>query len=169
MIRLATLATCGGGYLNFMGNEFGHPEWIDFPREGNGWSYKYARRQWSLADRDDLRYAGLEAFDARMISYVKKERVLDSRPVQLYVDESAKILIFRRGNSIFAFNFNPCESYSGYGFPAPDGEYEMAFNSDEAEFGGFARLQPGETHMTVDGRLSLYLPSRVAIVLRKRS
>ena len=169
MIRLATLGTCGGGYLNFMGNEFGHPEWIDFPREGNGWSYKYARRQWSLADRDDLRYAGLEAFDARMISYVKKERVLDSRPVQLYVDESAKILIFRRGNSIFAFNFNPCESYSGYGFPAPDGEYEMAFNSDEAEFGGFARLQPGETHMTVDGRLSLYLPSRVAIVLRKRS
>ena len=169
MIRLATLATCGGGYLNFMGNEFGHPEWIDFPREGNGWSYKYARRQWSLADRDDLRYAGLEAFDARMISYVKKERVLDSRPVQLYVDESAKILIFRRGNSIFAFNFNPCESYSGYGFPAPDGEYEMAFNSDEAQFGGFARLQPGETHMTVDGRLSLYLPSRVAIVLRKRS
>ena len=169
MIRLATLATCGGGYLNFMGNEFGHPEWIDFPREGNGWSYKYARRQWSLADREDLRYAGLEAFDARMISYVKKERVLDSRPVQLYVDESAKILIFRRGNSIFAFNFNPCESYSGYGFPAPDGEYEMAFNSDEAEFGGFARLQPGETHMTVDGRLSLYLPSRVAIVLRKRS
>ena len=169
MIRLATLGTCGGGYLNFMGNEFGHPEWIDFPREGNGWSYKYARRQWSLADRDDLRYAGLEAFDARMISYVKKERVLDSRPVQLYVDESAKILIFRRGNSIFAFNFNPCESYSGYGFPAPDGEYEMAFNSDEAQFGGFARLQPGETHMTVDGRLSLYLPSRVAIVLRKRS
>ena len=169
MIRLATLATCGGGYLNFMGNEFGHPEWIDFPREGNGWSYKYARRQWSLADREDLRYAGLEAFDARMISYVKKERVLDSRPVQLYVDESAKILIFRRGNSIFAFNFNPCESYSGYGFPAPDGEYEMAFNSDEAEFGGFARLQPGETHMTVDGKLSLYLPSRVAVVLRKRS
>ncbi|OKZ04167.1 MAG: 1,4-alpha-glucan-branching enzyme [Bacteroides sp. CAG:1060_57_27] len=169
MIRLATLGTCGGGYLNFMGNEFGHPEWIDFPREGNGWSYKYARRQWSLADREDLRYAGLEVFDARMISYVKKERVLDSRPVQLYVDESAKILIFRRGNSIFAFNFNPCESYSGYGFPAPDGEYEMAFNSDEAEFGGFARLQPGETHMTVDGRLSLYLPSRVAIVLRKRS
>ena len=169
MIRLATLATCGGGYLNFMGNEFGHPEWIDFPREGNGWSYKYARRQWSLADRDDLRYAGLEAFDARMISYVKKERVLDSRPVQLYVDESAKILIFRRGNSIFALNFNPCGSYSGYSFPAPDGEYEMAFNSDEAEFGGFARLQPGETHMTVDGRLSLYLPSRVAVVLRKRS
>ena len=163
------LVTCGGGYLNFMGNEFGHPEWIDFPREGNGWSYKYARRQWSLADRDDLRYAGLEAFDARMISYVKKERVLDSRPVQLYVDESAKILIFRRGNSIFALNFNPCGSYSGYSFPAPDGEYEMAFNSDEAEFGGFARLQPGETHMTVDGRLSLYLPSRVAVVLRKRS
>ena len=169
MIRLVTLATCGGGYLNFMGNEFGHPEWIDFPREGNGWSYKYARRQWSLADRDDLRYAGLEAFDARMISYVKKERVLDSRPVQLYVDESAKILIFRRGNSIFALNFNPCGSYSGYSFPAPDGEYEMAFNSDEAEFGGFARLQPGETHMTVDGRLSLYLPSRVAVVFRKRS
>ncbi len=167
MIRLVTLATCGGGYLNFMGNEFGHPEWIDFPREGNGWSYKYARRQWSLADRDDLRYGGLQAFDAEMIKYVKRERVLNSAPEQLYVDEAAKILIFKRGNSIFAFNFNPSESFVGYEFGAPDGEYVLAFSSDEAEFGGFSRLQKGERHVTVGGRLSLYLPSRVAAVFRK--
>lgn len=167
MIRLVTLATCGGGYLNFMGNEFGHPEWIDFPREGNGWSYKYARRQWSLSDSDDLRYKPLREFDAAMVRYVKKEKVLGDEPRQLYVDEQRKVLIFRRGNSIFAFNFNPTASYEDFKFDAPEGEYVMAFNSDAPEFGGFSRLEPEERHATVDGRLSLYLPSRVAIVLKK--
>ncbi len=167
MIRLVTLATCGGGYLNFMGNEFGHPEWIDFPREGNGWSYKYARRQWSLADNPALRYAPLQRFDSAMIHYVKKEKVLDDVPRQLYVDEDRKVLIFKRGNSIFAFNFSPAASYRDFRFGAPDGEYVLALDSDETEFDGFSRLERDERHSTVDGQLSLYLPSRVAVVLKK--
>ncbi|MDO5320814.1 MAG: alpha-amylase family glycosyl hydrolase [Bacteroidia bacterium] len=167
MIRLITLATCGGGYLNFMGNEFGHPEWIDFPREGNGWSYKYARRQWSLADNNLLRYKALMAFDAQMINYFKKENILADEPQQLYVDEERKVLIFKRGNSIFAFNFNPVASFENFCFFAPDGKYAMAFNSDERKFDGFSRLQANEKHTTLDGRLSLYLPCRCVLVLKK--
>ncbi len=167
MIRLVTLATCGGGYLNFMGNEFGHPEWIDFPREGNGWSYKYARRQWSLADNNLLRYKALMAFDAQMINYFKKEDILADEPQQLYVDEERKVLIFKRGNSIFAFNFNPVASFENFCFFAPDGKYAMAFNSDERKFDGFSRLQANEKHTTLDGRLSLYLPCRCVLVLKK--
>ena len=167
MIRFVTLALACDGYLNFMGNEFGHPEWIDFPREGNGWSFKYARRQWSLADNPALRYAPLQRFDSAMIHYVKKEKILDDVPSQLYVDEDRKVLIFKRGNSIFAFNFNPAASYGDFRFGAPDGEYVMSLDSDEAEFDGFSRLGRDERHVTVDGQLSLYLPSRVAVVLKK--
>ena len=167
MIRLITLATCGGGYLNFMGNEFGHPEWIDFPREGNGWSYKYARRQWSLQDNPTLLYGALGLFDAEMIKYVKKEKTLTAPLVQLYVDEARKVLIFSRGNSIFAFNFNPVSSFDSFSFHAPEGEYGMEFNSDESRFAGYGRLEDGQTHFTQDGSLSLYLPSRTAIVLKK--
>ncbi|MCR5351579.1 MAG: alpha amylase C-terminal domain-containing protein [Bacteroidales bacterium] len=168
MIRLVTLATCGGGYLNFMGNEFGHPEWIDFPREGNGWSYAHARRLWSIADDPNLRFGGLQAFDAEMIRYVKRERILSGELRQLYVEEGGKVLIFSRGNSIFAFNFNPTTSFEGFRFQAPAGEYAMAFHSDETRFGGFARLRQDERHATdTDGCLSLYLPSRVALVLKR--
>ena len=168
MIRLVTLATSGGGYLNFMGNEFGHPEWIDFPREGNGWSCSHARRQWSLVDDDKLRFRGLNDFDRQMVGYVKKEKILNDTPRQLYVDEERKVLIFSRGNSIFAFNFNPVASFENFCFQAPEGEYAMAFNSDESRFGGFSRLQDDEKHFTVDGRLSLYLPQRCAVVLKKK-
>ena len=167
LIRLVTLATAGDGYLTFMGNEFGHPEWIDFPREGNDWSYKYARRQWSLADDPSLRYHGLEAFDAAMIKYAKAEKILDAVPEQLYINDDSKVLIFKRGNSIFAFNFSPQNSYRDFRFCAPDAEYVMAFSSDDSEFGGFRRLQAGERHCTVGGMLSLYLPCRTAIVLKK--
>ena len=117
MIRLVTMATAGDGYLNFMGNEFGHPEWIDFPREGNGWSYKYARRQWSLAEPDYLRYKYLLNFDNAMIRLGKSEDILSGRPELLVQDEEKKILVFKRINCIFAFNFNPCLSFSDYGFP----------------------------------------------------
>ncbi|HCZ22083.1 MAG TPA: 1,4-alpha-glucan-branching enzyme, partial [Rikenellaceae bacterium] len=144
-----------------------HPEWIDFPREGNGWSFKYARRQWSLADNPALRYHGLEVFDAAMIKYAKEEPILESIPEQLFISDESKVLIFKRGNSIFAFNFSPQSSYSDFRFGAPDGEYEMAFSSDDSEFGGFCRLQPGERHFTVGGALSLYLPCRTAVVLKK--
>lgn len=102
-----------------------------------------------------------------MLSYVSDEGLLDAEPQQLYVDEGGKILIFRRKNSIFAFNFNPSASFENFSFQAPDGEYVMAFNSDEERYGGFSRLQKGEKHCTVDHKLSVYLPCRCALVLKK--
>ena len=168
LIRLVTAATAGDGYLNFMGNEFGHPEWIDFPREGNNWSCKYARRQWSLADNDLLRYQGLQEWDAAMVHLLRGEKTLFKAPELLRADEEKKVLIFLRKNCIFALNFNPSESYQDYGFPAPEGEWEMVMNSDEARFGGFSRLGASEIHATVGKELFLYLPSRCAIVLKKK-
>ena len=168
LIRLVTAATAGNGYLNFMGNEFGHPEWIDFPREGNGWSYKYARRQWSLADNPDLRYGALEAFDAQMIHFLKAQDTLAGAPELICANEGDKVLIFKRKNAIFALNFNPTQSFENYGFKVEDGEYDLAFNSDEARFDGFGRLSSGEKHFTVDHQLLLYLPSRCALVLTKK-
>ena len=178
LIRLVTAATCGGGYLNFMGNEFGHPEWIDFPREGNGWSYQHARRLWSIADNPELRYHGLEEFDAALVHLLKKEKLLNGTPELLVADEQKQILIFRRENCIFALNFNPQGSFQDYGFSAPAGDYVKVFDSDEPRFGGFGLLQPDEKHVAVaqrspngnqayDHTLYLYLPSRCAIVLKK--
>ena len=178
LIRLVTAATAGDAYLTFMGNEFGHPEWIDFPREGNGWSYAHARRQWSLAEPDYLRYRYLQEFDAAMVRLLKQESVLSDRPELLTADEEKKILIFKRRNCIFAFNFNAQGSFADYGFPAPAGAYEAVLDSDDAEFDGFGRQQTGERHFTVPQRspngnqayadtLYLYLPSRCALVLKK--
>ncbi len=167
LIRLVTAATAGDGYLNFMGNEFGHPEWIDFPREGNGWSYKYARRQWSLPDNPALRYGALREFDEAMVHLIRKERVLFERPELLVQDEEKKILIFRRKNCIFALNFSPSLSVSDYGFRAPDGEWAQVLDTDQVRFDGFGRLGEGERHVSVDGQLYLYLPARCALVLKK--
>ena len=178
MIRLVTAATCGGGYLNFMGNEFGHPEWIDFPREGNGWSFAHARRQWSLAEPDYLRYRYLRNFDVAMVHLLRSEGVLDEAPELLVQDEEKKVLIFRRKNCIFALNFSASGSFADYGFAAPEGEYEDVLDSDEALFDGFSRIKTGEHHFTVpekspngnpkyDATLYLYLPARTATVLKK--
>ena len=178
MIRLVTAATAGDGYLSFMGNEFGHPEWIDFPREGNGWSYAHARRQWSLAEPDYLRYKYLRNFDKAMVRYLKSHRTLSAAPVLLVADEEKKILIFSRNNSIFAFNFNPSGSFADYGFSAPAGTYRLALSTDDGEFDGFARLERGETHVSVPVKspngnpsfgdsLFLYLPGRCAAVYEK--
>ena len=178
MIRLVTMATCGNGYLTFMGNEFGHPEWIDFPREGNGWSYKHARRQWSLAEPDYLRYRYLRNFDKAMVHLARQEAILDDKPELFVQDEEKKILIFKRKNCIFALNFNPTASFADYGFAAPAGKYEAVLNTDENEFDGFSRLKTGEVHFSVstrsgngngkyDSTLYLYLPSRCAVVLKK--
>ena len=178
MIRLVTAATAGDGYLNFMGNEFGHPEWIDFPREGNGWSYAHARRQWSLAEPDYLRYKYLRDFDKAMVRYIKKNRILSARPVLLVADEEKKILIFSRNNSIFAFNFHPTGSFADYGFSAPAGTYRLVGSTDDEAFDGFGRLKAGETHVSVhekspngnpvfEDTLYLYLPGRCAAVYEK--
>ena len=178
MIRLVTAATAGNGYLNFMGNEFGHPEWIDFPREGNGWSFKYARRQWSLADNGLLRYADLRNFDEAMVHLIREEQLLASAPELLVADEQKKILVFLRKNCIFALNFSPSGSFTDYGVAAPAGDYVNVLDSDQPIYDGFGRLQHLEHHVTVsekcpngnqayDHTLKLYLPARTAMVLRK--
>ena len=166
LIRLVTLATAGDGYLTFMGNEFGHPEWIDFPRAGNGWSYKYARRQWSLCKPDYLRYKYLMNFDADMVHLFRDSGILAFRPELIRADEEKKVLVFRRGSYIFAFDFNPSGSFSDYGFEAPEGDWKLVLDSDEKCYDGFARLTTGELHHA-DTALSVYLPSRCALVLVK--
>lgn len=176
MIRLATLASINGGYLNFMGNEFGHPEWIDFPREGNGWSYKYARRQWSLVDRSDLKYRLLNNFDNAMIHLVSGVYNFQALPVEkLWEKDDDQVLAFRRGDLIFVFNWNPSQSFEGYGFLAPAGEYEVVLNSDDPQFGGFGLIDDKIHHFTAPdplyspagkGWLKLYIPARTAQVLR---
>ena len=166
LIRLATLGTAGDGYLNFMGNEFGHPEWIDFPREGNGWSFDHARRLWSLADDPSLRYGCLREFDKEMIGLAKREGILSDRPELLRADEEKKILIFRRKNLIFAMNFNPVDSFADYGFQTSPGKYVKVLDSDDERFDGFSRLAADSEHFTIDGVLSVYLPSRCALVLK---
>lgn len=177
MIRLVTLATINGGYLNFMGNEFGHPEWIDFPREGNGWSYKYARRQWSLADSDNLKYRYLNNFDNAMIRLVSSVEGFQSLPViKLWDSDQDQILAFMRGKLVFIFNWAPVRSLTDYRILAPRGEYRQILCSDDPEFGGNGNINPEISHFTLPdplysadnkGWLSLYLPARTAIVLRK--
>jgi 1,4-alpha-glucan branching enzyme len=176
MIRLITLATAGAGYLNFMGNEFGHPEWIDFPREGNNWSCKYARRQWHLVDDPNLKYQFLARFDHDMIALSKKFKLLDTPgPNLLYEHSDHKVIIFERAGLAFAFNFHPNQSYSDYRLETPAGTYRMILDSDAPEYGGHNRLVAGQEHKTsfdiVADRqfhlLSLYLPSRTVLVLNR--
>jgi 1,4-alpha-glucan branching enzyme len=174
MIRLITLATAGSGYLNFMGNEFGHPEWIDFPREGNNWSYHYARRQWGLVDDPRLKYHLLARFDRQMITLFDANDLLaDPNPCLLWNHDHDKTLAFLRAGWIFAFNFHPSQSFAGYGIPAPKDTFGMVLDTDDPQFGGHGRLTPRQVHHPQDAldnpwgnRLLLYLPSRTAIVLK---
>ncbi len=178
MIRLVTLATINGAYLNFMGNEYGHPEWIDFPREGNGWSYKYARRQWNLVDRADLKYKYLNNFDNDMISTVSSEKGFQSQPVEeLWHQDADQVLVLQRGDLIFAFNWNPVNSFSDYGILAPSGEYSILLDSDAIQYGGYGNNDDTLVHHTNadplydsqgKGWLKLYLPARSAILLRRK-
>jgi 1,4-alpha-glucan branching enzyme len=174
MIRLITLATASHGYLNFMGNEFGQPDWIDFPREGNNWSFKYARRQWHLADDAHLKYHLLAQFDHDMIALAKTHHLLEaSIPQLLHENSMNKVIIFKRANLIFAFNFNPYQSFTDYRFEAPPGKYRMILDCDAPKYGGHGRLLPQQAHFTIECNseaksrrmLSLYLPARSAFVL----
>ncbi len=172
MIRLVTLAAGGEGWLNFMGNEFGHPEWIDFPRDGNGYSYQYCRRQWSLVDSPLLRYRFLNAFDAAMLRLAKETEWLGSAPARpLNMDEMNHVMAFERGGLIFVFAWGGEQALSNYRLPAPEaGEWEVALDSDAAEFGGFGRQDAAVHHVTdEDGCISVYLLPRTAIVLRRVS
>ncbi len=176
MIRLLTFSTMNGGYLNFMGNEFGHPEWIDFPREGNDWSYKYAMRQWNLVDNHDLCYHFLYDFDHAMIRLLKKQpQIQKKNVVEIWHNDGDQVLAFQRGNLYFFFNFSPTKSYLGYGFMMPQGAYEYLLNTDNTAFGGNGFNDDNLVHFTnydellaKDGKgwLKLYLPARTACVLR---
>jgi 1,4-alpha-glucan branching enzyme len=171
MIRLACIATAGNGYLNFMGNEFGHPEWIDFPREGNQWSYKYARRQWSLKEDTNLRYRFLAEFDKAMINLFRQKNVFEYEPFALSINNEAQVLIFKRGNIVFFFNFNPTESFTDYAIEIDKGNYRIILNSDSTAFNGFDRIDenyPYRTHVYYKKHLlKVYIPSRTAFVMEK--
>ena len=185
MARLATLALNGGAYLNFMGNEFGHPEWIDFPRAENGWSYDHCRRQWSLRDDPSLRFKGLADFDEAMLSALSHARGLfggrgmKAIPTRLAANEPDKVLAFVRGNLLFVFNFHPYMSYTDYGVMVPPAsDWQHLLDTDEPRFGGQGRVQPGVTyaptlvadsaHNELVQQIRLYLPARTAIVLRAK-
>lgn len=177
MIRLLTASTINGGYLNFMGNEFGHPEWIDFPREGNGWSYKYARRQWNLVDDKSLCYHYLNDFDMTMLKIIKKQKHFEKQPVQeIWHNDGDQVFAYQRGELLFFFNFSPTRSYCGYGFMVKQGSYEYLLNTDDVAFGGNGFNDDKITHLTNydnilshdnKGWLQLYLPARTACVLKK--
>ncbi len=175
MIRLITSTVAGEGYLNFMGNEFGHPEWIDFPREGNGWSYHYCRRQWSLADAEFLRYKGLCDFDRDMIGMLRRERITSKYTESRWIHQEDKVIIYSKGTKhIFALNFHPTSSYEGYFIPVlEEGEYQVILSTDDKVYEGQGRTDSSYTYRTRrldDGRIGFfcYLPQRCAMVFRKK-
>ena len=172
MIRLFTLAGGGEAYLNFMGNEFGHPEWIDFPREGNGWSFHYCRRQWSLRDNGFLKYQWLGDFDQDMIALAKRSNLFEQRMGDLrLLKEPEKTIVFYRRGLLFAFNFHPSQSLTNVLVPVPnDADYTVKLSSDDEKYGGQNLVE----HMVYpakefDGKfyVELYLPARTAVVLKE--
>lgn len=176
MIRLATISCAGGGYMNFMGNEFGHPEWIDFPRQGNGWSYSHARRIWSISEDNELKYHWLLDFDHDMINLVREERLLEDPWIQWITDNSFdKVLAYRRKNLVFVFNFNPTTSFEGYGIRMEPAKFRIVLNTDAQRYGGFNRIDDRLTYYTIpeaglgsNNYLKIYLPARTAIVFKKQ-
>ncbi len=175
MIRLITISMGGQAYLNFMGNEFGHPEWIDFPREGNNWSYLHARRQWSLMDNPLLRYHYLSDFDRAMIKTIKDAKLLNTLfAKQINCDENNKCMVYERAGLVFLFNFHTSGSIPGYEFTVPDeGTYKIILNTDNSKFGGHGRINDEMQYQTrfdkttSTHRISIYSTNRTAIVLQK--
>ncbi len=177
IIRLLTASMINGGYLNFMGNEFGHPEWIDFPREGNGWSHKYARRQWSLVDDSTLCYHYLGDFDKALMTLIEGHQDFQQLPVvEVWHDDADQVLAYSRGDLLFVVNLSPTRSYTDYGFRVPRGKYEVVLNTDAEAFGGNALSDDTLPHFTMPdplldkdnkGWLKLYIPARSAVVLTK--
>jgi len=173
MIRLITIATAGDGYLNFMGNEFGNPEWIDFPRAGNNWSYKYARRQWSLTDNKLLKYHWLSDFDREMIKTIKAAGVLGKVCELSKADQNDLVIAFERNGFVFVFNFHPSRSYTDYGIAVRAGKYQTILSTDDSLFGGYDRIDKKTIHRTypekafgIRQKLNLYLPSRTGQILK---
>ncbi len=173
MIRLLTASLAGEGYLNFMGNEFGHPEWIDFPREGNGWSYHYCRRQWNLVDNKELRYEELNNFDKEMVALLRRERILKKTAESRWLHQDDKVIMYSKGDNVFVFNFHPEKSFDGYFVPVgEEGAYKVIFSSDDGTFGGHNRVDKEyqyEAKKTPEGKIGFpcYLPARSSFVLKK--
>lgn len=177
MIRLITAGCAGGAYLNFMGNEFGHPEWIDFPREGNHWSFKHARRLWRIADDPELKYQWLQEFDQVMIAWIREARLLEIPEIHRRLDNKQdQVLAFQRGPWLLVFNFNPLRSFTGYGIPLIPAKYRIMFDTDETRFGGQERIDRSMIYYTTPSAglssrhfLNLYLPARTAMVLKQET
>lgn len=175
MIRLITCTVGGEAYLNFIGNEFGHPEWIDFPREGNNWSFAHARRQWSLADNPELKYQFLQNLDQAMIDFVGKNKILSALPAQLLnIDATNKVIVYERNNYHFVFNFNPQNSIENYHFPVnQSGDYQIVLNTDDANYGGFDRVDNTLIYTAFKKEnkwfVSIYLTNRTALVFKNLS
>ena len=172
MIRLFTLAGGGEGYLNFMGNEFGHPEWIDFPREGNNWSFHYCRRQWSLKNNGLLKYQWLGDFDRDMVKLTQDNNMFGQRMANLsLLKEPEKMIAFYRKGLLFAFNFHPNNSLTNVLIPVPnDADYTVELSSDDEKYGGWNQVQHINYPAKVfDGQayIEIYLPARTAVVLKE--
>jgi len=174
MIRLFSLATGGLGYLNFMGNEFGHPEWIDFPREGNGWSYHYARRQWSLSHDKTLRYRYLAEFDRSMLTLAKSHLFIHTFDNYMFYEHTSdQVIAFRKGDIYLIFNFSPVNSYNDYWIPFPKGDYDLILDSDAKCFDGHGRVAFHQRFHSLerhpehpeDVGIKVYLPTRTALAL----
>ena len=169
MIRFFTICLGGDAWLNFMGNEFGHPEWIDFPRYDNGWSYKYARRQWSLADADYLKYHWLGDFDKAMLDFVKRSKVMQAAQAWLLnADEEHKTIVFERNNYIFVFNWGQ-QSIPDYTINVKKtGDYRIVFSTDEQCFGGYGNIDKNTVFPSeiIDNQIymKIYNVSRTAVV-----
>lgn len=174
MIRWITISMGSDGYLNFMGNESGHPEWIDFPREGNGYSYDYAKRKWSILDAAYLKYSYLGEFDKAMLKFAQKHKQLGSTIFRLWLDNDRKVIAFRNKEIIYIFNFHPTNSYESFAIPIHDtGKFRTVLDTDESRFGGLDRISKDYIYTAeklectdYDG-IKIYIPSRTAIALEK--
>ncbi|MCF8373334.1 MAG: alpha amylase C-terminal domain-containing protein [Bacteroidales bacterium] len=176
LIRLFTISLGGEAYMNFIGNEFGHPEWVDFPREGNNWSHHYARRQWSLVDSNQLKYQYMGKWDRAMLDLIKSFNIMSADYPQLLMhDDWHKTIVFKRGELIFVFNFHVNMAVPDYEFYIPEaGTYDMVLNSDNAAFGGFARVDEATAFQSIFNKekninvLKIYNINRAVQVFRKR-
>jgi len=173
IIRTLTASLGGESYMTFMGNEFGHPEWVDFPREGNDWSYKHCKRQWHLLDNQELKYEELNNWEKSMIALLKENNTLaQSNIQQLNMDGYNKTMIYKIGELVFVINIHPKNSISDYNFYVPEkGNYELVLTSDASEFGGFNRISKGTKYKTTlvndTPQLSIYNVNRAILVFKQ--
>ncbi len=176
MIRLITASLGSEGYLNFMGNEFGHPEWIDFPREGNHWSFKHCQRLWSLPDNPQLKYEYLNHFDQAMVHFMSGENLMGGGvPQSLWLDQDKMLIAYRKQDYIFIFNFHPTNSYAELQLPIhEEGGFQVVLDTDEGRFGGHMRIAHATIYETSTltnfpdfSGIVIYAPNRTGMVLKK--